>query len=156
MSSRFVQMMMKIATMIAVSWKYNRLYENNKKHILVRVSWIFGPIRSADDGVYLSLYCLFYSQMVTPLFKQMHPIREKWSKARYELSGRYSESSLYSGTLHCLTKVFWNTLYCIICREESETVVQLKGLTPTGALPYGTLQQGKEGLVSGKLTNSDI
>ena len=36
-------------------------------------------------------------------------------------------------------------------REESETVVQLKGLTPTGTLPYGTLQQGKEGLVSGSV-----
>lgn len=35
-----------------------------------------------------------------------------------------------------------------VLREESETVVQLKGLTPTGTLPYGTLQQGKEGLDS--------
>ena len=41
------------------------------------------------------------------------------------------------------------TIDLIICREESEIVVQLKGLTPTGALPYGTLQLGKEGLVSG-------
>ena len=53
------------------------------------------------------------------------------------------------GTVSVYKNNFIIFIYFIIFREESETVVQLKGLTPTGALPYGTLQQGKEGLVSG-------
>ena len=35
----------------------------------------------------------------------------------------------------------------IICREESEQVLQLKGLTPTGALPLGALSGGKTSLM---------
>ena len=38
-----------------------------------------------------------------------------------------------------------------ICRENSETVVKLKGLTPSGSLPVGTLAGGAEGLQSGAL-----
>ena len=33
--------------------------------------------------------------------------------------------------------------------EESECVLQLKGLTPTGVLPGGVLQEGKSGLQQG-------
>lgn len=37
-----------------------------------------------------------------------------------------------------------------IFREESESVLQLKGLTPTGALPLGALSGGKTSLKNGK------
>ena len=39
----------------------------------------------------------------------------------------------------------------IFCREESESVLQLKGLTPTGALPLGALSGGKTSLKNGKI-----
>jgi hypothetical protein len=40
----------------------------------------------------------------------------------------------------------------VISREESESVLQLKGLTPTGALPLGALSGGKTSLKNGKIS----
>lgn len=38
-----------------------------------------------------------------------------------------------------------------VLREESESVLQLKGLTPSGTLPIGALSEGKESLRNGML-----
>ena len=43
---------------------------------------------------------------------------------------------------------FNNCFYFHTLREESETVLQLKGLTPGGKLPSGALSQGSTSLAS--------
>jgi len=40
--------------------------------------------------------------------------------------------------------------------KESESVLQLKGLTPTGLLPFNTLSEGTEGINKGNSYNTAI
>ena len=54
------------------------------------------------------------------------------------------------------TRFFWSISIALrLCREESESVLQLKGLTPTGALPLGALSGGKASLSNGKLESKE-
>ena len=52
--------------------------------------------------------------------------------------------------LHCTDCIGFIIVF-LMFREESESVVQLKGLTPSGHLPVGLLSGGKQGLETGKI-----
>ena len=45
---------------------------------------------------------------------------------------------------------------CIAFSEESESVLQLKGLTPNGLLPIGALSGGKDSLNTGNFIVLDV
>ena len=47
-------------------------------------------------------------------------------------------------------------IYDFVFREESESVLQLKGLTPNGLLPIGALGGGKETLNTGMIILSIV
>ena len=51
-----------------------------------------------------------------------------------------------------LCKITLTNYCCGYCREESESVLQLKGLTPNGLLPIGALSGGKDSLENGMVT----
>lgn len=56
--------------------------------------------------------------------------------------------------MHFFSNISNKDFICIkwsFYREESESVLQLKGLTPTGALPLGALSGGKASLKNGKV-----
>jgi len=68
------------------------------------------------------------------------------SSAKFVLFG----GSLLSATTVFLTLDTWiSTLVCDCHSEESDSVVQLKGLTPNGLLPLGALGGGKHSIKTG-------
>ena len=61
----------------------------------------------------------------------------------------FGSDELYLAELPVISK---NLSHLRCWREESETVVQLKGLTPSGKLPAGVLAGGKNQLDEGKMS----
>ena len=57
---------------------------------------------------------------------------------------------IYSSHVHILLNFSSEQFILNVHREESESVLQLKGLTPNGLLPLGALSGGKDTLSSGK------
>lgn len=53
---------------------------------------------------------------------------------------------------YTIYNIVFDIFSIIIFREESESVLQLKGLTPTGSLPLGALSGGKTSLKNGKFS----
>jgi hypothetical protein len=55
--------------------------------------------------------------------------------------------------MQCQDSFHLHKFYCYLnCREESESVLMLKGLTPNGLLPIGALSGGKDSLQTGKIS----
>lgn len=51
------------------------------------------------------------------------------------------------------TNIYKYKFQCFLFREESETILQLKGLTPNGLLPVGALAGGRDTIRNGKMND---
>ena len=72
-----------------------------------------------------------------------------WTSAPTSFGGRLVVGPRVHASGACSSWRGERTGVRFVCREESEYVLQLKGLTPTGQLPYGVLHGGKDSLMEG-------
>lgn len=114
-------------------------------------------VTTATNSDWFSIYPIHIGRI-----QEMQPIcARKLFETKFVLSVKWHACSRSSGECifayrkkwkgiktNCIFN--WCTIFLVIYREESESVLQLKGLTPTGALPLGALSGGKTSLKNGK------
>lgn len=77
------------------------------------------------------------------MYTYMHACRHTYTYS-------HTHTDMYTD-IHTHTHTYsYERLCCFSYREESESVLQLKGLTPNGLLPTGALSGGKDSLRLGK------